>query len=70
VTLDDNASARVVEAIRTINRICDLGDAVYQIRESVQSQSEMNKLGCDSWSTPVMNEYSAALQVLKTEGVL
>lgn len=62
--------ARVTDAIRTINKLHNLGDACYAVRESEFSMGQQGEYNCDSWSTPAMKQYGDALDVLKSEGVL
>lgn len=60
---------RVIEAIRTINRLHNLGDAVYDVRNS---EENMKSLADDqnSWHGKPVTEYSEAVAVLREEGVL
>lgn len=52
---------RVLSAIRTVNRLHNLGDAIYTVRENV---SEIPP-GCESaWEHPDVKAYSDAVQVL------
>lgn len=51
---------RVVEAIRTIDRLHNLGDAIYEVREREAK----------GWDGPNVSAYNAAHKVLRDEGVL
>lgn len=60
---------RVVEAIRTINRLHDLGDAVYDVRNSEENIKSLTG-DQSSWHGKPVTEYSDAVAVLREEGVL
>lgn len=51
---------RIIEAIRTIDKLLPLGDGVYAVRER-----ELR-----GWDGPKVTQYSDAVKALKDEGVL
>ena len=54
-------------AITTINRLHDLGDATYAVRERA---AEDPNCPDNSWEHPAVLEYSAAVNVLRQGGLL
>jgi hypothetical protein len=57
---------KVVEAIKTIDRLLSLGDSIYSVREHYAEAHP----GMISWDTPEVREYGDALDILIKEGVI
>ena len=56
----------VIEAIKTINKLYPLGDAIYHVREQyAEAHPELI-----SWDLPEVKEFSDAIDVLVKEGVI
>jgi hypothetical protein len=63
--------ARISAAIATINRLHPLGDAVYEVRERFGGDPVNGQpYTGNSWEHPIVKEYSDAVVVLQSEGVL
>lgn len=63
--------ARIVVALRTVNEIHSLDDAVYDVRErrggdDVDGQPYIG----NSWEHPTVRRYSDAVTILREEGAL
>lgn len=58
---------RIVAAIRTINRLHNLGDAIYDVR---QREDNIVPEGKSSWEGSLVTEYNEAHKALREEGVL
>lgn len=56
---------KVAAALRTINRLHDLGDAIYNVRDRVVENDP--KFNGNSWDHPTVKEYSDAVQTLRAE---
>jgi hypothetical protein len=62
---------RIANAIRTINKYHDLGDAIYDVRNQWGGEPvEGVPYTGDSWEHPIVTEYNDAVMALKEEGVL
>jgi hypothetical protein len=62
---------RIAEAIRTINKYHDLGDAIYDVRQRYGSDKVNGRpYKGDSWLHPIVTEYNNAVMALREEGVL
>lgn len=53
---------KIIDAVRVINQHHNLGDAVYNVRESVISRDPAYQ--GDTWHHPIVNAYSDAVKTL------
>lgn len=53
----------LIEALKTINRIRDFGDAIYDVRERADMTDRPE--GESSWDHPDVKKYSGAVEVVK-----
>lgn len=56
---------KLASAIRTINKLHDLGDAVYDVRGRVGE--DFPEYTGNSWDHPTVKEYNDAVQTLRAE---
>lgn len=62
---------RVLAAIRTVNELHDLGDAIYDVRSRYGSDNvDGQPFTGNSWDHPVVTRYNDAVNVLREEGAL
>jgi hypothetical protein len=69
--LNDETHVRLLDAIRTINELHNLGDATYAVRDRYGSEPVRGApYTGNSWLHPKVSAYSEAVQTLRDLGVI